>query len=562
MTKTNLGFPDDDDEDGWHKALGGSKDPHIEAPLEKLQRLRDLQAQVRELQEEADQDGYQQKRKELLHECPHPLSLAAKFDHGIVQTPAMALVSQRWVDTLRKRDGRLTISVPPQQGKSLTARWAIFWALLDDPTRRVVFASYGQALARTSGRIVRSLVEQFGEPYGLLLDESHRDAADWQLQKHGGGCLAAGVGSSLTGRPSDLMVLDDLLAGQSEANSELVKTNVSEWWDSVARTRMAPGTPAVAIGTRWAEDDILARFIEEGWTRLNIPATNVPGDETLDSLEETDAGRTENGYLVSTRGTTEEDWEVIRRESGSRTWEALFRGNPTPPEGGIFLKAWFNDHRITNPDDAPKMREIVIGVDPAETGLADEAGILVVGRGIDNHLYILSDLSGMLTQAQWARRACMAWIEHGAHRVIQERTLGSQTSIAQAWSVLRRQAVAIERFGSVQTASDELIARGDSAAASIRDLHDIEPLVESIIDAGGHGPRVVTLTPKQSKTVRAETATQPFETGRAHMVGPKGRFEKLEHEAVHWQPGMPSPNRLDVLSLVINHFGTRGGIIV
>lgn len=548
------GFPDDDDNDRYF-GVGGNE-PFIDAPLEKLQRLQRLRAELRKQEQQFEADRYAKKRMDLLRDFPHPLALATHFDETMISTPAIELVSQKWMEAIHKKDGRLTISLPPQQGKTVLSRWAIFWALLENPNRRVVFASYGQMLARTSGRMVRNLVEQYGREYGLSLDNSHRDAADWQLDGFSGGCLSAGVGSSLTGRPSDLMVLDDLLAGQAEANSEVTRVTVSEWWESVARTRMAPGTPAIAIGTRWHEMDILSRFIEEGWNRINIPATSVEGDDTLDSLEGNPAGRTENGYLVSTRGTTEEDWEIIHRESGERAWQALFRGNPTPPEGGIFLRKWFEDHRVTEP---PELREIVIGVDPAETGLADEAGILVVGRGIDNHLYILDDLSGMLTQAAWARNACLAWIRHKAHRVVQERTLGSQSSIPLAWSILRRQAAALIAFETVAAAAEELEKRGDTAAANRDQLRDIQGVAEDIADAGSHGPRLIVLVPKQSKTVRAETATQPFETGRAHMVG---HHHRLEYESTHWQAGMPSPNRLDVLSLIINHFGSRGGIIV
>lgn len=552
MSYTGAAFPDDDDD----RFLAGGNDPWIDAPVEKLRRLRELREELRKREQQFEESRFAQKRKDLLAKYPHPLALAIHLDGSMISTPAIDLISRKWVEALHQKDGRLTISLPPQQGKTVLSRFAIFWALLENPDRRVVFASYGQMLARTSGRAVRNLIEQYGRDYGLTLDNSHRDAADWQLDGFTGGVLSAGVGSSLTGRPSDLMVLDDLLAGQAEANSEVTRVSVNEWWESVARTRMAPGTPAVAIGTRWHEMDILSRFIGEGWNRINIPATAVEGDDTLDSLAGDPAGRTDNGYLISTRGTTEEDWEIIRKESGARAWEALFRGNPTPPEGGIFLRKWFDDHRVA---ETPELREIVIGVDPAETGLADEAGILVVGRGIDHHLYVMDDLSGMLTQAQWARNACLAWIRHKAHRVVQERTLGSQSSIPQAWSLLRRQAAALKAFETVPAAAEELEKRGDSAAANRDQLRDIYPLVDDIVDAGSHGPRLIVLVPKQSKTVRAETATQPFETGRAHMVG---RMERLEFEATHWQAGMPSPNRLDVLSLIINHFGSRGGIIV
>jgi phage terminase large subunit-like protein len=50
----------------------------------------------------------------------------------------------------------------------------------------------------------------------------------------------------------------------------------------------------------------------------------------------------------------------------------------------------------------------VVCVDPAETGTGDAAGILVGGRAGNGHLYVLADLSGLLSQAQWARRVCLA----------------------------------------------------------------------------------------------------------------------------------------------------------
>lgn len=493
-------------------------------------------------------DTEARRRRDLLRECPHPLALAQRLDRTIVSTPAMELVSRTWADTLAQRDGRATISVPPQSGKSVMARWAIFWALLDDPDRRCVFASYGMALARTSGRIIRSLVETHGGPYGLHLDQSHHDAADWQLAGHDGGVLSAGVGSSLTGRPSDLMCLDDLLSGQEAASSPVVKAKVADWWETVARTRMAPGTPAVAIGTRWAEDDILSRFIAEGWTRVNIPA--LADGDTEDSL-----AREPGEYLESTRGTTVEDWETIRRESGERTWAALFQGRPAPVEGGIFKRAWFDNARVPV---APELEQVVIGVDPAETGTGDAAGVLVAGMAADLQLYVLADLSDQLSQAQWARRICVGALRHGAQRVIAERTLGMNSAIPDAWSILVRQAAALEAAGRlnghgsgdrVADAARLLREAGDAQHASEQALREVAELSHLVGSLPSTGPRVVIVTPRGHKRIRAEAVTSLFENGRAHIVG---TLPVLEYEAVTWVEGMPSPNRVDVLALVMS----------
>jgi hypothetical protein len=44
-------------------------------------------------------------------------------------------------------------------------------------------------------------------------------------------------------------------------------------------------------------------------------------------------------------------------------------------------------------------------------------------------------------------------------------------------------------------------------------------LFREILDAGPTGPRVVSITPRQSKRVRAESVAGAFETGRACMLG-------------------------------------------
>lgn len=510
----------------------------VEAPLPKLQVLAELQRRAARL----DADRAAAARRQLLERCPTPADLAVEFDPNIVRTPAFDLIGRRWAQVIPAYDGRLTISMGPQQGKSVLSRWAIFWALLDNPDRRIVFASYGMALARTSGRIIRNMVDTHGAAYGLTLDQAHHDASDWQLAGFEGGVLCAGVGSSLTGRPSDLMVIDDLLAGQAEADSETVRSNVAEWWETVARTRMAPGTSAIAIGTRWHPEDILSRFIAEGWERINIPA--LADGDTLDSLD-----RPAGEWLTSTRGTTVADWEQVRAEVGERAFAALYQGRPAPLEGGIFRRAWFEQHRVVEP---PELARTVVAVDPADTGTGDAAGILVGARGVDGHLYVLADLSGPLSRGQWARRVCVAVVRYGASTVVSERTLGMQTAVAEGWAVIRRQAVALRTHGDVPAAVAALLAAGDDVAADAAQLAEVAALgVDDVLSRPSQAPcRTVVVTPRQSKHTRAEAVTVFYETGRAHHVG---TLAELEFEATTWQVGQPSPNRLDTLAHLLPH---------
>jgi hypothetical protein len=483
----------------------------------------------------------QARRNTTIRDCPTPLDLAARYDHTTLRTPALEVVARALVDTVGARDGRLVVSIPPQEGKTNLLRWLCCWLLVADPTRRVVFASYGAGLARTSGRVVRGLVETYGVDLGLAVAQDHADASDWSLAGHTGGIFTTGVGGSLTGRPADVMIIDDPIKNRQDADSELIRAGLHEWWQSVARTRLAPGAPVIVVQTRWHEDDLAGRRITEGWPAVNIPA--VADGETLDSLD-----RRPGEHLVSARGRTPEDWAAIRRDVGERDWAALYQGRPAPREGGIFKQAWMDQHRVTA---APELQRIEVCVDPADTGTGDAAGILVGGRAADGHLYVLEDLSGPLSRAQWARVVCLAAVRRDAACIVSERTLGMQTAIGEAWAILRRQATALRAAGDPGSAAILLTAAGDDVAADLTQLAEVQPWAADILSRPAGAPcRTVVVTPKQSKQIRAESVTVHYETGRAHHVGV---LAQLEHEQVTWQPGQPSPNRLDTLAHLFTH---------
>lgn len=486
----------------------------------------------------------QARRNTTIRDCPTPLDLAARYDHTTLRTPALEVVARALVDTVDARDGRLVVSIPPQEGKTNLLRWLCCWLLVADPTRRVVFASYGAGLARTSGRVVRGLVETYGVDLGLAVAQDHADASDWSLAGHTGGIFTTGVGGSLTGRPADVMIIDDPIKNRQDADSETIRASLHEWWQSVARTRLAPGAPVIVVQTRWHEDDLAGRRIAEGWPSVNIPA--IADGDTPDALS-----RPPGEHLVSARGRTPDDWASIRRDVGERDWAALYQGRPAPREGGIFRQAWIDQHRVTQ---APTLERVEIAVDPADTGAGDLAGVLVLGRSTERHAYVLADLSGPLSRGAWARAVCLAAVQWDAATVVSERTLGMQGAIGEAWSLLRRQATALRATPDVDTALAALAAAGDVVAADRTQLAEALPHVAGILTRPDTAPcRTVVVTPKQSKQVRAEAVTVYYETGRAHHVG---KLAALEHEMVTWQPGQPSPNRLDTLAHGIAHLLT------
>ena len=88
-------------------------------------------------------------------------------------------------------------------------------------------------------------------------------------------------------------------------------------------------------------------------------------------------------------------------------------------EGSLFKRDLIDNARVKQ---QPQLSKIVIAVDPAVTSNvnSDETGIIVVGRGEDNHYYILDDRSGTYTPDDWIKKAIGLYYEYEANYITAE----------------------------------------------------------------------------------------------------------------------------------------------
>ena len=260
-------------------------------------------------------------------------------------------------------DGRLIITMAPQEGKSLrVGRDFPLWWLQRRPTARIVAASYGQGLANRNGRSIRRLINDHPD-LGLAIAPDNGAAHDWTIAGHQGGVYSVGVGGGLTGRPADLMVIDDPIKDQKEADSATFRENVWEWWTGVAAARLAPGAPVVVILTRWHEDDLAGRLLaqpDSEWRVLNIPAQ---ADHDPERGEVDVLGREPGEFMESTRRRTTEQWERRKREAGSRKWESQYQGRPSPPAGTIFKREMWREYDIPQWVERADGSKVITGFD-------------------------------------------------------------------------------------------------------------------------------------------------------------------------------------------------------
>lgn len=487
----------------------------------------------------------------------HPLALDVeqRLDHTAIRTPALEHIAEQLRATVDTRAGRLVVSIPPQEGKTELLRALCFWLLARNPATRIVYASYALARARKSGRAVRDHVRTHGTDLGLRLSRGSWDAADWSLDGHRGGMLCVGVGGALTGAPADVLIVDDPIRGQREADSDTIRGALHEWWSTVARTRLSSGAVVIVVQTRWHPDDLAGRRIAEGWPLVNIPA--IADGHAPDSLD-----RPVGEWLLSAQGRTDADWQETRAEVGERAFAALYQGEPSPAEGGIFQRAWFDRHRLTTKPDG--CLPPTVYVDPADNaGDGDEAGIIVATRHPPTQrALLLADLSAAMTVARWARLALLTCVRWQAPTLVWEKSLAQLGQrITEAWALLHLQATAIAACDGDRDAALRRLTRPDDTpdavtvlAQQLAELADDD--VAGVLRFGSTGPGRRPITAKGSKDLRMQLAAPLFETGRAAIVG---ALPVLEHQAATWQVGQSSPDRVDTaVHAVLDLAGTGG----
>jgi predicted phage terminase large subunit-like protein len=311
--------------------------------------------------------------------------LAKVLDVRTVQTKALDVIDQALATTVETVGGRLILSMPPQEGKSQRASvYFVLLCLRDHPDWRVAIVSYQMDLARRWGGAIRNLIKAHPE-IGLHVSADTAAKHEWTLtgrhdsscpcldcraippddrdgRDYTGGVICTGIEGAITGRPVDMMVIDDPVKGRAEADSEPYRKATWNWWTDSARTRLAPGAPVILIMTRWHEEDLAGMLVkndEATWTVLNIPAQ---ADHRPEKGETDPLGRQPGEWMESARGPDREhtDWIPIQTQTPT-TFAALYQGHPAPAEGILLKRGFWRFYDVQRYTIRPGNKHWIIG---------------------------------------------------------------------------------------------------------------------------------------------------------------------------------------------------------
>lgn len=257
---------------------------------------------------------------------------------------------------------RLMVMMPPRHGKSwLASQYFPAW-YVGARRGRIILSSYEATFAASWGRLARDVIGEWGPalwPEWARVSETSAARNWWELEGAGGEhgvMMTAGAGGALTGKGGDL-ICDDPVKNAQEANSEVMREALWQWYVTTFRTRLRPGGFILLIQTRWHDDDLAGRLLKqmergegEEWHVLKLPAI-AEQDEEIPLLCNPNLPpfRRKAGeplwpemFDLATLAQTK---AAVTYEQGGDAWPALYQQTPTLGSGAVWRREWFGEGR-------------------------------------------------------------------------------------------------------------------------------------------------------------------------------------------------------------------------
>lgn len=315
----------------------------------------------------------------------------------------------------------ILVTMPPRHAKS-TFSTVLFPAyyMARNPSRYILSCSYNAMLASDFGRQVRDRasgteVQQAFPDFRMASDSR---AADVWRTEMGGAYFGVGIGGTTTGRPANLLIVDDPTKSREDSESATQRNKIWDFYTAALSTRLQPDAKGqlpsqIVILTRWHPDDLAGRLMrtqdwKEGmWMHLDYPAIRKVGGKKIsrrhlpkDHPMYVEANQLSNLAKTKRYIQEEEDkalWperfpleELRRRERlNPRDFASLYQQKPYIEGGNILKSEWWNYY----PEDLHpnNFQTVIIAADTAfkKTETSDYSVAIVAGLTQDGDIYII-----------------------------------------------------------------------------------------------------------------------------------------------------------------------------
>lgn len=270
--------------------------------------------------------------------------------------------------------------MPPQNGKSeISSRNLPAFLLGRNPKLKIAVISYNDNIAKGFGNDIKRIMESAEYksifPDTVIGEPGLRKNSNIMETSAGGYVINVGVGGALTSKTVDIFIFDDLYKGPMDAWSPVYRERVWNFYNTVAETRGHKNEKMLILYTRWHEDDLAGRLLEENKDKWNVNL--FQGIKTNEFNHELDP-RNSNEILWPERHSYDKYMELKKRDEIA--FEALFQQNPKPQKGLMYP----NHKTYTSLEGVQGVNKCYI--DTADSGSDYLSAIFYIESGTFNYI--------------------------------------------------------------------------------------------------------------------------------------------------------------------------------
>lgn len=267
----------------------------------------------------------------------------------------------------------VTRDLIPTHNSELASTRFPAWHIGHHPHHEIINVGYNMDLPVEFSRKIRALMRS--SAYSNIFPDTQLspDSQSVEMWKttRGGGFLCAGVGGGITGKGAHILIIDDPIKNQEEANSARVRDGLFDWYQSTAYTRLAPGGGVLIIQTMWHDDDLASRLIRsmeasaeaDQFEIIRYPALSTQWEYRDEDTWQIVRSDTELDLSVDPRSLTllrppdmclhegrypTDALKRIRSNLQPSIWQALYQQDPVP-DGGMYFRTEYFQYYPTYP---------------------------------------------------------------------------------------------------------------------------------------------------------------------------------------------------------------------
>ena len=289
-----------------------------------------------------------------------------QYVSGLVPAKHSRLIWDKLHGVMDGKIKRLMVFCPPGSAKTtdISHHFPAYY-LSKFHGHNIIAATHTDKFAEQNGRRVRNIIMS-GEHEilfpGIKISEDSSAAARWETNIEST-YSGFGVGATVVGRRAHGLILDDVVAGISAADSPSDRDFVWNWFGADLVTRLIPGGFIILVMTRYHLDDIAGRLLAgqaqaygDKWDVVSLPAIAKENDIL---------GRKPGEALWP-------EWQDIAElmriknqpHMSGRLFSALYQQDPVPEGGNVIKREWL---KLWQQGDPPTVKYVLQSWDTAVT---------------------------------------------------------------------------------------------------------------------------------------------------------------------------------------------------